>query len=188
MGLVDGLKKDVSAARKREKARGSGVFLRFGDWDVGNRQPLGGHSRSERVGEFRGGFIGKVGDFIDKAPVEGFLSREPAADFHQGEQVLRLALAPGRIELGAVQVELVKVGLDLLAVGDKRGELVGVQTAPLEEGHRAFMHEVHGPGIDGDVDRAERSDGSGGGIESHEMYINIAVVAESSGDRQAGGE
>lgn len=50
------------------------------------------------------------------------------------------------------------------------------------------MHEVHGPGIDGDVGRAERSDGCGRGIETHEMHIDIAVVAEGSGDRQAGGE
>ena len=50
------------------------------------------------------------------------------------------------------------------------------------------MHEVHGPGIDGDVGRAERSDGCGGSIESDEMHIDIAVVLEGSGDRQAGGE
>ena len=50
------------------------------------------------------------------------------------------------------------------------------------------MHEVHGPGIDGDVGRAERGDGCGGGIETHEMHIDIAVVTEGSGDRQAGGE
>lgn len=50
------------------------------------------------------------------------------------------------------------------------------------------MHEIHGPGIDGDVGRAERGDGCGRSIETHEMHIDIAVVAEGSGDRQAGGE
>ncbi len=78
--------------------------------------------------------------------------------------------------------------LDLLAVGYERCELVAVQTAPLEEGHRAFMHEVHCPGIDGDTGRAERSDGCGGSIEAHEMNIDVAVVLEGCGDRQAGGE
>ena len=121
-------------------------------------------------------------------PVEGFLSREPAAYFHQGEKVFRLALAARGVELGAVQVELVEVGLDFLTVGDERCELVAVKAAPLEESHRAFMHKVHGPGIDGDTGRAERSDGCGGSIEAHEMHIDIAVVFEGCGDRQAGGE
>ena len=50
------------------------------------------------------------------------------------------------------------------------------------------MHEVHCPCVNGDVGRAERSDGCGRGIETHEMHIDIAVVAEGCGDRQAGGE
>lgn len=44
------------------------------------------------------------------------------------------------------------------------------------------------PRVDGDVSRAERSDGCGGRIEAHEMHIDIAVVLEGSGDRQIGGE
>ena len=50
------------------------------------------------------------------------------------------------------------------------------------------MHEVHSAGINGDVSRAERSDGSGGSIETHEMHIDIAVVTEGGRDRQAGSE
>ena len=50
------------------------------------------------------------------------------------------------------------------------------------------MHQIHGPGVNGDVSRAERSDGCGGSIEAHEMHIDIAVVLEGGGDRQAGGE
>ena len=50
------------------------------------------------------------------------------------------------------------------------------------------MHEVHGAGINGDVSRAERSDGCGGSIEIHEMHIDIAVVTEGGRYRQAGGE
>ena len=50
------------------------------------------------------------------------------------------------------------------------------------------MHQIHGPGVNGDVCRAERSDGCGGSIEAHEMHIDIAVVLEGCGDRQAGGE
>ena len=50
------------------------------------------------------------------------------------------------------------------------------------------MDEIHAAGINGDVGRTERSDGCGRSIESHEMHIDIAVVAESSGDRQTGGE
>lgn len=50
------------------------------------------------------------------------------------------------------------------------------------------MHEIHSPCVNGDVSRAERSDGCGGRIESDEMHIDLAVIAEGSGDRQAGGE
>lgn len=38
------------------------------------------------------------------------------------------------------------------------------------------------------VRNAERSDGCGGSIEAHEMHIDIAVVLEGCGDRQAGGK
>lgn len=72
--------------------------------------------------------------------VKGFLCRQPAHDFHQGNKISGLSLASGRIELGAVQVELVEVGLDFLTVGDERSELSRVKAAPLEEGHRALMH------------------------------------------------
>ena len=80
--------------------------------------------------------------------------------------------------MGAVKVELVKVGFNLLAVGNERGELVGVERAPLEESHRAFMYEVHRPCVNGDVGRAERGDSSGGSVESDEMHIYIAVILE----------
>lgn len=50
------------------------------------------------------------------------------------------------------------------------------------------MHEVHCPGINGDVGGTERGDGCRRGIESDEMHIDIAVVLEGCGDRQAGGE
>lgn len=50
------------------------------------------------------------------------------------------------------------------------------------------MNEVHAAGINGDVGDAERNDGSGRSIETHEMHIDIAVVFEGSGDRQASGE
>lgn len=50
------------------------------------------------------------------------------------------------------------------------------------------MHQVHSPGVNGDVSHAERSDGCGGSIESHEMHIYIAVVLEGCGDRQTRGE
>ena len=50
------------------------------------------------------------------------------------------------------------------------------------------MDEIHAAGINGDVGRTERSDGGGRSIESDEMHIDIAVVLEGSGDRQAGGE
>ena len=59
--------------------------------------------------------IGQIkGDFFDEAPVKGFLCGEPAADFHQGEQIFGLALASGGIEPCAVKVELVEVGLNRL--------------------------------------------------------------------------
>lgn len=50
------------------------------------------------------------------------------------------------------------------------------------------MHEIHSTGINGDVGRTERSDGGGRGIESDEMHIDIAVILESSGDTEAGGQ
>lgn len=164
------------------------ILFSLGQRDVRYRHTDIRHRGGERIGEFGSRFIGKVGDFIDEAPFEGFLGREPASDFHQGEQVLRLTLAPGGIELGHIEVELVKVGLNLLTVGDKCSELVGVETAPLKERHRALMHEVHSPGIHRDMGGTERSDGGGRGIETHEMHGDIAVVLERSGDRQAGGE
>lgn len=100
--------------------------------------------------------------------------------------------------MGAIKVELVEVGLDFLAVGYERGELSRIEAAPLviaegalqgrEQGHRALMHEVHCPGVNGDMSRTERSDGCGGSIETDKMHIDIAVVLEGSGDRQTGGE
>ena len=50
------------------------------------------------------------------------------------------------------------------------------------------MNEVHAAGINGYVGGAERSDGSGRSIETHEMHIDIAVVTEGGRYRQAGGE
>ena len=50
------------------------------------------------------------------------------------------------------------------------------------------MHEVHSPGIHRDMRSTERSDGGCRGIEPHEMHIDIAVVFESGGDTEAGGE
>ena len=38
------------------------------------------------------------------------------------------------------------------------------------------------------MSRAERSDGCGRSIESDEMHIDLAVIFESSRDRQAGGK
>lgn len=63
-----------------------------------------------------------------------------------------------------------------------------VKAAPLEESHRTLMHEIHSPCVNGNVSRTERSDGCGGSIESDEMHIYLAVIAEGGGDRQAGGE
>ena len=50
------------------------------------------------------------------------------------------------------------------------------------------MHEVHCSGVHRDVSRAQRGNSGGGSIEAHEMHIDIAVVLEGCGDRQAGGE
>lgn len=164
------------------------VSVGFGKRDVGDRHTLACFNGSERVGQTRGRFIFKVGDFIDETPVEGFLGSEPTADFHQGEKIRNRFAALLGIELGYIKVELVKVGLNLLAVGYERRELVAVQAAPLEEGGGTLVNEVHGTRINGDVSRAERSDGSGGSIETHEMHIDIAVVTEGGRNRQAGGE
>ena len=101
----------------KELAKGTFLIL-FGKRYVRYRHTLGSHSGGERVGQARSRFIFKVGDFINEAPVEGFLSREPTAYFHQREQVFGLALAAVGIELGAVKVELIKVSLNLFAVGN----------------------------------------------------------------------
>lgn len=50
------------------------------------------------------------------------------------------------------------------------------------------MDEIHAAGINGDVGGAERSDGSGRSIETHEMNIDIAVVTEGGRDGEAGSE
>ncbi len=50
------------------------------------------------------------------------------------------------------------------------------------------MHEAHSHGVNGNASRTKQSDGCGGSVESNEMHINIAVIIEGSGDRQAGGE
>lgn len=42
-------------------------------------------------------------------------------------------------------------------------------------------------GVDGNVSRAELSDGCGRSIETHEMHFDIAVVLERDGNRQTGG-
>ena len=109
------------------------VSVGFGKRDVGDRQTLVYHSGSERVCQTQGRFICKVGDFIDKAPVEGFLGGEPASDLHQGEKIRNRFAALLGLELGYIEVELVEVGLNLLTVGNERRELVAVETAPLEE-------------------------------------------------------
>ena len=49
------------------------------------------------------------------------------------------------------------------------------------------MNALHSTCINGDVSRAERSDGCGKCIKSDEMRIDLAEIFESSGDRQAGG-
>ena len=109
------------------------VSVGFGKRDVGDRHTHISHSGGERVGQTRSGFIFKVGDFIDKAPVEGFLGGEPASDLHQGEKIRNRFAALLGIELGYIEVEFVEVGLNLLTVGNKRRELVTVEAAPLEE-------------------------------------------------------
>ena len=78
------------------------------------------------------------------------------------------------------------------------GELVAVERAPFvtaagalqsrKQGHREFVNEIHGPGIDGDVYCAKRSDGGGRGIESDEMHRHFAVVTEGGRDGEAGSE
>lgn len=68
-------------------------------------------------------------------------SGEPTADFHQGEKIRSRLSALGGIELGAIKVELSKVYLNLLTVGNECRELVAVETAPLEESHRTLMDE-----------------------------------------------
>ena len=78
----------------------------------------------------------------------------------------------------------------LLAVGDERSEPVAVERSPLvtaagalqsrEQGHRAFVNEIHSPGINGDVCCAELSDGCSRGVQADEMHIDIAVVLEGS--------
>ena len=50
------------------------------------------------------------------------------------------------------------------------------------------MHEVHGAGIHRDVSGTQGGNRGGRGIEAHEMHVDIAVVLEGCGDRQAGGE
>ena len=48
------------------------------------------------------------------------------------------------------------------------------------------MNEVHSHGINGNVSRAERSDGGSTGVHSHEMDGNVRVVFERRGDAQGG--
>ncbi len=117
------------------------------------------HSGGERVGQTLSRFIFKVSDFINEALVESVLSREPGTKFHQGEPAFNLALAAFVIEQGAVKVELVKISLNLLAIGNELRELVGVETAPFEESREALMHEVHSTDIHGCVFSTGRSDG-----------------------------
>ena len=50
------------------------------------------------------------------------------------------------------------------------------------------MHEVHRAGVYGDMRRAERCYCSGGGVQPDEMHVDVAVVAESSRNRKAGGK
>ena len=59
------------------------------------------------------------------------------------------------------------------------GSFPNVKTAPLEEGGRALMDEIHSAAVNGDVSRTERSDCGGRCIETDEMHCNITVIAES---------
>ena len=147
-----------------------------------------GEFRSHGIGEHGSRLVVKVGDFINEAPFEGVLGREPAADFHQVEQALRFLLALPGIHRGDVHVELVKVGGSLFAVGDKGAELVGIEASPFKERSRTLVDEVHGVLVNGDMSRTERSDSCGGSIHADEVNADLAVVLESSGNGESGGK
>lgn len=50
------------------------------------------------------------------------------------------------------------------------------------------MHKVHRAGVYRDMSRAERRYCSGGGVQPDKMHVDVAVVAESSGNGKAGGK
>ena len=50
------------------------------------------------------------------------------------------------------------------------------------------MHQIHSPGVNGDVSRADPSDVSSRSLQADEIHIDNAELLEGSGDRQAGGE
>ncbi|MBD5183415.1 MAG: hypothetical protein HDS97_00765 [Bacteroidales bacterium] len=66
------------------------------------------------------------------------------------------------------------------------GSFPNVKTAPLEEGGRALMDEIHAAAVNGDVSLTERSDCCRRSIETDEMQCNITGIAERGGDRQTG--
>ncbi|MDD6832198.1 MAG: hypothetical protein PUE80_03445 [bacterium] len=51
---------------------------------------------------------------------------------------------------------------------------------------RALVDEVHGVLVNGDMSRAERSDGCGGRIHADEVNADLAVILESSGNGERG--
>ena len=101
---------------------------------------------------------------------------------------MRFLLALPGIHRGDVHVELVEVGSSLFAVGDKGAELVGIEASPFKERRRTLVDEVHSVLVNGDVSRAERSDGCGGSIHADEVNADLAVVLESSGNGERGGK
>ena len=92
-----------------------------------------------------------IGDFINEAPLECLLCREPRAILHERKQLVLCLLATACIHSGYAAVDGILVVLKLLKILDVSFELVGVHVVPLGYEVRALVYEEESRGINGDA-------------------------------------
>ena len=117
----------------QESSERRDVFrLRVGQ-HLRKRYAVSGKVRSNSLRKNWSRLIIKLREFINEAPSQCLLCRQPSTHFHEFQQVGRFLLASSGIHLCDVGIQLVKVRLLLFQIVDEILHIRSVQTAPLEE-------------------------------------------------------